>query len=428
MPLVLAAYHGGQPLTPSAPRLKSVSIANTVTHEHRVLVMRAGESRRVRRGHPWVYSNEIDNTRTPLLGFAAGDVTQLVEPDGGFVAWIDINPHAVLCGRVLSRKQEVVPDADWLGERLDAALGLRQRFYLDPYYRLVYGDADGLSGLVIDRYNDVFVVQVGSAGMEARLPLLVDMLVSRFAPRAVVLKNDGKARELEGLATYVRVAAGVFEDPVTVLAGGMRFTAPVLAGQKTGWYYDHADNRAWLGRLSLAGASVLDLYSYVGAWSLAAASAGASSVLAVDSSQSALAALAANAAANGLQRSVSTLAGDALQLLGEMKEAGRRFDVVILDPPAFIRRRADEKRGQDMYRKLNVAALNVLAAGGLMVSASCSALLSADDHVAAVRTAARQSRRNLAVVHRGGQSPDHPVLPTLDATEYLKCLFLKDMN
>ena len=400
----------------------------TVDADHRVLVMRAGESRRVRRGHPWVYSNEIDNTRTPLLSFAAGEVAELTEPDGVFVAWIDINPHALLCGRVLSRRRDLVPNADWLGERLDAALGLRQRFYSEPYYRLVYGDADGLSGLVIDRFNDVFVVQIGSAGMEARLELLVELLSSRFSPRAIVLKNDSTSRELEGLPSYVRVVAGEFDDPVTVLAGGLRFSASVLDGQKTGWYYDHADNRAWLARLPLAGASVLDLYSYVGAWSLAAASAGASSVLAVDSSQPALAGVIANAAANGMERIVSTLASDALLVLGEMKDAGQRFDVVILDPPAFIRRRADEKRGHDMYRRLNVAALNVLAPGGLMVSASCSALLSADEHLAAVRTAARQARRNVALVHRGGQAPDHPVLPTLDATEYLKCLFLKDMN
>ena len=402
--------------------------ATTVTAEHRVLVLRAGESRRVRRGHPWVYSNEIDNTRTPLLGFAAGELAELIEPDGVFVAWIDINPHALLCGRVLSRKREQVPDAHWLGQRLDAALGLRQRFFAEPYYRLVYGDADGLSGLVIDRFADVLVVQVGSAGMEARLPLLLELLTERFAPRAIVLKNDAHGRELEGLPSYVRVAAGEFADPVGVLAGGVHFSAPVLTGQKTGWYYDHADNRAWLARLPLTGASVLDLYSYVGAWSLAAAAAGAGAVIAVDSSQPALAGVVANAAANGLERIVTTLAGDALQVLADMKEAARRFDVVILDPPAFIRRRADEKRGQDMYRRLNVAALNVLAPGGLLVSASCSALLSGEEHMAAVRTAARQARRNVALVHRGGQSPDHPVLPALEATEYLKCLFLKDMT
>ena len=401
---------------------------STVTHLHRAVAFRAGESRRVRRGHPWVYSNEIDNARTPLLGFARGEVVELVEPDGTFVAWIDLNPHALLCGRVLSRRREQAPDAQWLGQRLDAALGVRQRFFATPFYRLVYGDADGLSGLVIDRFDDVLVVQTGSAGMEARLALLTDLLVERFAPRAIVLKNDAAARELEGLPSYVRVASGTFTDPATVQAGGMTFNAPVLAGQKTGWYYDHADNRAWLAGLPLTGASVLDLYSYVGAWSLAAAAAGAATVLAVDSSPLALDGVQANAASNGLAGVVSTQAGDVLQVLTGLKDAARRFDVVILDPPAFIRRRTDERRGQDMYRRLNVAALNVLAQGGLLVTASCSALLKADDHLAAVRTAARQARRNVALVHRGGQSPDHPVLPALDATEYLKCLFLKDMD
>lgn len=395
------------------------------------LVLRDGESRRVRRGHPWVFSNEVDTARSPFARFTAGDTVALRDDGGGFIGWVDVQPQALLCARVLSRVEAQFPDADWLRARLLAAKARRDRLYAEPFYRLVYADADGLSGLIVDRYDDVLVVQTGSAGMERRLPVLVDLLVELFAPRAVVLKNDAAARSQEHLPEVVEVAYGSFTDPLRVRALGLDFETPLLVGQKTGWYFDHTDNRRWLADRWLARAAparVLDLYAYAGGWSLAAASAGAASVLAVDSSAPALEVLAANAARNGFGARVETLQSDVPKALGRLAAEGRQFDVLVLDPPAFIRRRADEKAGKDAYRRVNLDALKVLAPGGLLVSASCSALLGAEDHLAAVRTAARQGRRDLSLVHRGGPGPDHPVHPSLPMSEYLKCLFMVDVG
>ncbi len=411
---------------PSEPH---VTQSRDAQDEPATMLLREGEARRVRRGHPWVFSNEVDTARSPFARFTAGATVALRDHDGSFIGWADVQPQALLCARVLSRVEAETPDADWLRARLRAALARRERLFAEPFYRLVYADADGLSGLVVDRYADVRGVQTGSAGMERRLPLIVALLVELFAPRAVVLKNDTAARSQEHLPEVVEVAYGSFEDPLHVRALGLEYETPLLAGQKTGWYFDHTDNRRWLVDRWLArapGARVLDLYAYAGAWSLAAAAAGAGSVLAVDSSVPALGVLAANASHNGFERIVETLQSDVPKALGRFAAEGRQFDVVVLDPPAFVRRRADEKSGKDMYRKLNLDALRVLAPGGLLVSASCSALLTADDHMAAVRTAARQGRRDLSLVHRGGPGPDHPVHPALPMSEYLKCLFMVD--
>ena len=403
------------------------------------MFLREGESRRVRRGHPWVFSNEVDIKRSPFTGFDAGETVKLRDGDGSFIGWADVQPHALLCARVISRSETDLPDAQWLANRIVLARARRDRLYAQPFYRLIYADADGLSGLIVDRFDDVLVVQTGSAGMERRLPMLVDILVAEFKPRAVVLKNDTSARVQEQLPEVVEVAFGSFTDPLRVEALGLTFHTPLLTGQKTGWYFDHTDNRRWLCERWLggaaertnqarAGARVLDLYAYAGAWSLAAAHAGASAVLAVDSSAPALAVLAENAERNGLSAQVETLQLDVPKALAQLATAGRQFDVVVLDPPAFIRRRADEKAGKDAYRKVNLDALRVLAPGGLLVSASCSALLSADDHLAAVRTAGRQARRELVLLHRGGSGPDHPVHPALPMSEYLKCLFFVDVG
>ena len=423
-----------QPASPSASPSASHSAAD------KTMFLREGESRRVRRGHPWVFSNEVDIKRSPFAGFDAGETVKLRDGDGSFIGWADVQPHALLCARVISRSETDLPDAQWLANRITLARARRDRLYTQPFYRLIYADADGLSGLIVDRFDDVLVVQTGSAGMERRLPALVDILVAEFKPRAVVLKNDTAARAQEQLPEVVEVAYGSFADPLRVEALGLTFQTPLLTGQKTGWYFDHTDNRRWLterwmggaanptGNQGRAGARVLDLYAYAGAWSLAAARAGASSVLAVDSSAQALAVLAENAERNGLNAQVETLQLDVPKALARLAAEGRQFDVVVLDPPAFIRRRADEKAGKDAYRKVNLDALRVLAPGGMLVSASCSALLSADDHLAAVRTAGRQARRELVLLHRGGSGPDHPVHPALPMSEYLKCLFFVDVG
>jgi 23S rRNA (cytosine1962-C5)-methyltransferase len=306
-------------------------------------------------------------------------------------------------------------------QRIRDALRLRERFFNAPFYRLVYGDSDFLSGLVIDRFDDVLVVQIGAAGMERVKPLIVEALVECLAPRAIVWKNDGGMRELEGLPEYVEAAVGDLPASVRVVENGCEFEAPLADGQKTGWFYDHRDSRSLLLPW-VKGLRVLDVFSYVGGWGIQAAAAGAASVTCVDSSAPALALVEANAARNHVGDRVDTLKGNAFDVLAALADEGAKYDVVILDPPAFIKRRKDFNGGLKAYHKLNDVGMRVVERDGLLVSASCSMHLARTDLIDAVRAAGRHVDRQVQIIAQGHQGMDHPVHPSIPETEYLKTL------
>jgi 23S rRNA (cytosine1962-C5)-methyltransferase len=385
-----------------------------------ILKLKAQQERRVKRGHPWVYSNEIDVAATPLKGVAPGAMVRVVDAHGTTVGCGHANPNALVAVRLLCRNAE--PPADLIRERLARALEWRGRMFDAPFYRWVFGDGDGLPGLVIDRYGDACVIQTSSAGMEQELDTIVAALTLLAEPATIVIKNDHAGRVAEGLPSYVKLARGVAHS--TVVEHGVEYQVSLTEGQKTGWFFDQRDNRA---RLTAAyrDARVLDLYSYVGAWGIHAARAGASRVVCVDSSQHAVAATAANSAANGVADRVTALRAAAEDYLRDTTE---RFDVVVVDPPALVRRRKDLSSGSSLYRYVNRAALGRLAPGGLLVTCSCSAPLDADALLSIVRAAARGARRELVLVGRGSMPADHPIHPQLPESEYLKCLFLKALD
>jgi len=383
------------------------------------LRLKPREGRRLSAGHLWVFSNEVDTDRTPLASFAPGALCRLVGDRDHFLGYATVNPHALICARVLTRDARYPPGKSLLVHRLQVALALRERLFHTPFYRLVYGESDGLPGLVLDRYGEVVVGQIGTAGMEALKSEVVAALEQVIAPRAVVWKNDSSARELEGLATYVEAAFGEAPGQATVEENGVRFRVPLGAGQKTGWFYDQAANRAAFLKY-VRGARVLDVFSYLGAWGLAAARAGAAGVTCVDSSAPALELLAGSAEDNDLQ--VDVRRGDAFDVLAAMREAGERFDVVVVDPPAFIKRRKDIPKGQAAYRKLNQLAMQLLPRDGILVSCSCSHHLAQDELIAAIQQAARHLGRFVQLVEVGGQAPDHPIHPAMPETRYLKAL------
>jgi len=386
------------------------------------LRLKPREGRRLSGGHLWVFSNEVDAERTPLSAFEPGAPCRVIGDRDRFLGYAYVNPHALICARILGRDARHPPGRSLLVHRLQVALALRERLYEKPYYRLAYGESDGLPGLVLDRYGDVVVGQIGTAGMEALKADVVAALEAVIAPRAVLWKNDSGARELEGLPAYVETAAGEAPDLATVEESGVRFRVPLGAGQKTGWFYDHAANRAALLKY-VAGARVLDVFSYLGAWGLAAARAGASDVLCVDSSAPALELLQAAAQDNDLD--VQVRRGDAFDVLAALREAGERFDVVVLDPPAFIKRRRDVPKGQAAYRKLNQMAMQLLPRDGILVSCSCSHHLAQDELIGAIQLAARHLGRFAQLVEVGGQGPDHPIHPGMPETRYLKALFCR---
>ncbi|MGH8132823.1 MAG: class I SAM-dependent rRNA methyltransferase [Steroidobacteraceae bacterium] len=389
----------------------------------RVLTLKKGEERRIAAGHPWVFSNEIDTHHVPLTAFAPGALAELRSSRGAFIGYAYVNPHALICARILSRNAAQPVDRALIERRLSAALLLRRRLNAASYYRWVFGESDGLPGLVLDRYGEVVVGQIATAGMEALKEEVASAVGNVMGPAGFLWKNDSAARDLEQLVRDTQLAFGEVPAQIAVVEDGASFLAPLAHGQKTGWYYDQTANRARLSRYVPAGARVLDVCSYVGAWAVSALRHGAGSACCVDSSQAALDFAQANAARNGV--SIEPLRADAFDALKDLNERGERFDVVILDPPAFIKRKKDIPQGQAAYRKLNQLALGLMSEEGLLVSCSCSYHLAADELVNAIQSAARHSGRFVQILEAGGQSPDHPVHPAIPETRYLKAFFCR---
>ncbi len=386
-----------------------------------VLRLKRNEDRRLLAGHLWVFSNEVDTGQTPLSRFEAGDLVRVLAHNDRSLGLAYVNPRSLICARLL--ETATAPDEAWFARRLRRALALRERLYGGPYYRLVHGEADGMPGLVIDRFGSACVVQIGTAGMERLRPALQAALFDALGIETVLYKNDGATRELEGLPLYVESAGAAFPDVARVVEAGLEFRVPVRDGQKTGWFYDQSANRAALVKYVRPGARVLDVFSYVGAWGLRAARAGAADVLCVDGSAGALQFAAENADRNG--HVVRTLKGDAFEVLAALGADRERFDLVIVDPPAFAKRKKDLPKAQAAYRRLNQAAIGVLAPDGVLVSCSCSHHLGVGDLQDAIAKAARGSGRRLQLLESGAQGPDHPVHPAIPETRYLKAFFCR---
>jgi 23S rRNA (cytosine1962-C5)-methyltransferase len=391
------------------------------------LRLRRGEDRRLRAGHLWVFSNEIDVAATPLTAFAPGAHARLLSDRGQFLGHVYVNPHALICARVLSHNEQEPIDRALLVRRLRAALAWRERISKVPFYRLVFGESDGLPGLVLDRYDDVLVGQIATAGMEALRGELEAAIVEVLAPRALVWRNNSSARDLEQLPKEVTAAIGELPAELSVVEGGLHYTVPLADAQKTGWFFDQTSNRSRLAAFLPPGARVLDVCSYAGAWALTALAAGARTATCVDASAAALAIAQRNVIANGytLEGQFQTHHGDAFEVLDALHAAGERFDAIILDPPAFIKRRKDAPRGQAAYRKLNHQALRLLSDEGLLVSCSCSYHIGEGELLSLIQTAARHAQRFVQVVAVGGQSPDHPLHPAIPETRYLKAFFCR---
>lgn len=388
------------------------------------LRLKQHEDKRLRAGHVWVFSNEVDIAATPLTAFAAGQPVEFQDHAGKGLGSGYVNPHSLICGRLVSRDAKYILNKSLLVHRLNIALALRERLFAQPYYRLVFGEGDGLPGLVVDRYGDTLVAQINTAGMERVKDEIVIALREVLQPARIVFRNDGSSRALEGLENYVETAWGEPADEVALEENGVRFVAPILSGQKTGWFYDHRMNRARMQQY-VAGKRVLDVFSYIGGWGVQAAAAGAGQVVCVDSSEQALARVSRNAALNGVTDQISTSHGEAFEVLKQLREERERFDVVILDPPAFIKRKKDFHAGLAAYQRLNQQAMQVLAKDGILISASCSYHLSAANLRQVLQQTSRHVDRNLVILEQGQQGPDHPILPAVVETEYLKALICR---
>lgn len=383
------------------------------------LTLRRGHDRRVRGGHPWVFSNEIDSLDGPA---DPGAAVEVVAADGQRLGTGYYNPHSLIAVRILTRKLESIDTPEFFLNLLQKTLEYRLRVCgaLETL-RLVHGEGDGLPGLVVDRYGDVLSVQLLTAGMELRREAIVAALRELFAPRAIVGRNDSASRELEGLPRQVELLYGEVPEPVSTTINGLQFAVDVMAGQKTGLFLDQRENCRRLEGL-VQGTEVLDLFCYAGAWSLHAAKYGAKHVTGVDVSAAAVGQARENCRRNNLEDRCRFVAADVFEFLREQR--GRRFGTVILDPPAFIKSRKHLEEGKKGYLTVNRRALEMVVPGGVLATCSCSHHLDRATFLDLIIHAAHQARRSVRLVEMRGQAADHPILPACPETDYLKCAVL----
>ncbi len=389
---------------------------------HPELYLKKNEDKRLRKGHLWVFSNEVDVKKSPLEQFTAGDLVHIKSDDGKILGTAYINPQTLICARLLSRKANLKCGVNFFKERLSTALTLREKIFPKPFYRLVFSESDGLPGLVIDRFGEVLSLQITTAGIELRKDQLLTALIELLNPTAIILKNDNSQRQLEGLSQESEVVYGQLPETLIIEENGAQFKVDILSGQKTGWFYDHRSSRAHLANIA-KDQRVLDLFSYTGAWGIPAAIAGAAEVTCVDASEGALTLAQESAQLNQVSDKMNFVRSDVFEFLKQARLDNQLYDIIVLDPPALIKRKKDFKLGYEAYRRLNQLALQVLAKNGILISASCSFHLSRDNLHEILRSSGRHIDRHLVFFASGGQGPDHPIDPASPESEYLKTFF-----
>ena len=379
------------------------------------------EARAIRHGFPWVYADELVTDRR-TQGLASGALAVLEDGERRPLGLVTVNTKSKIIARMLDRDPAAVIDQAWFEARIARALAHRTRLYPDPYYRLIHAEADGLPGVVIDRFGDVAVVQPNAAWAEAALDALVAALVAVTGVAAVIKNGSGRARGLEGLADETGMVHGPApEGPLPVPMNGATYMADLMGGQKTGLYFDQRENHAFAARLA-GGARVLDVFAHVGGFGLAALAGGAQSALAVDASAAALALAGQGAAASGFADRFAARQGDAFEVLEALGTEAARFDIVICDPPAFAPAKPALEAGLRAYERVARLAAPLVAPGGYLVLCSCSHAVDLQAfRNASARGIGRGGRRG-QLIQTGFAAPDHPVLPQLAESSYLKCL------
>jgi 23S rRNA (cytosine1962-C5)-methyltransferase len=384
-----------------------------------------GRQKRAEGGHPWIYSNEIAMDAV-AKSLPAGGLVTVRKPDGKGLGVATFNSHPLVSARLLSRDATQKIDGTFLVRTLRRALALRERLFAEPFYRLIHAEADGLPGLVIDRFGKALVCQFNTAGMALLEADVLAALDQVLAPEIVVLRNDSSARLAEGLSSEVRIAKGVVDGPVELIENGARFTADLLGGQKTGWFFDQRANRRFMSSLA-RDLRVLDLYTFAGGFAVQAALAGAREVVGIDRSEPALALAKVAATRSGIAERCTFRRGEAFAEMERLAQEDERFDVVIADPPAFIKTKKDVGAGLRGYRKLAHLAGALVAKGGFLFLASCSHNAEPAAFAEAIRRGIADTGRNARILRTSGADADHPVHPALPESAYLKAqTFLLD--
>lgn len=381
-----------------------------------IVTLRKNEDRRINNGHCWAFSNEIrDVSGSPQ----PGDLVRLHNHAARFLGIGLYNPNSLIAVRVLTRIEEEI-DFQFFRRRIESALALRKQIYpSSDAYRLIHGESDFLPGLIVDVYGDYLAVQTLSAGMDRRLTLIADVLESILHPKGIVERNEPSIRTLEGLPLKKGILRGTL-DHVVVDEESVRYNVDMLEGQKTGLFLDQRENRTALRRY-VRGARVLDCFCNDGGFALHAARAGATNVSAVDVSDSAIARARENAGLNGLQDRIDFVTGDAFDYLARAVEQGEKFDLIILDPPSFAKSKKSIATARKGYREIHSSAFRLLNNGGILLTASCSHHMYEETFLSLIAESARSEGKSLSLLEWRGAGPDHPVLPEMPETRYLKC-------
>jgi len=369
----------------------------------------------------------LDAKHTPVKTLGVGEQVAVYDYRDKFIGYGYANPASLICIRILSRDPARTIDQTLIEKRLANALQLRQQIRQTPHYRLVYGESDGLPGLVIDRFDETLVVQITTAGMEKMQSMVIEALVKILAPQCIILRNDSSIRELENLDRYTKVIFGEAPKKLQLTEGKAEFSLPLTDGQKTGWFFDQTDNRTFLPAY-VKDKRVLDVCCYAGGWAVQAALHGAKQVTAVDKSAAAIELTQRNAKLNNVEKVITAMTGDAFDSMRELRRDGQQFDTIVIDPPAFIKRKKDHKAGIEAYRRLNEYAMRLLSDNGILVSCSCSYHLSRAELTRQIQRAAKKTGKAIQILHQGYQSADHPVDPAIPESEYLKVIFLRVLS
>jgi 23S rRNA (cytosine1962-C5)-methyltransferase len=385
--------------------------------------LRKRQERRAMSGHSWIYSNEIETARIPLTTYEPGQIVNIETSNGQWIGNGYVNPHSLIAVRIVSRDRENPLSESLIADRLKLAAAHRDRIYDRPYYRLIYGESDFLPGVVIDRFDDVFVTQITTAGMELLKDAIVNALQQVFAAKAIVLRCDNPLRKMENLELYSETI-GTLPEEIIVEENGAKFSVDLNDGQKTGWFYDQRDNRAALMPF-VKGKTVVDVCSYIGAWGIGAAVAGAKEVICVDVSEKALEQVAVNAELNNVEDRVIAAHGDAFDILKSLRKDKHKSDIVILDPPAFVKRKKDLRNGTEAYTRLMRRGLQIVNTDGILVTCSCSYHMPRESFIQRMSQASRDVEMSLQWFREGRQGMDHPVHPAMPETEYLKVLYAR---
>jgi 23S rRNA (cytosine1962-C5)-methyltransferase len=386
------------------------------------VILLPGRDRRAASGHPWVYSNEV-RMDAAAKALSPGSLVTVRRADESALGVAIFNPHTLIAARLLDRDAARSIGRRFFLRRLERALKLRERWLASPYYRLVHAEADGLPGLVVDRFGTTLVVQSNTAGMARLEPLVLDALGELLRPDAIVLRNDSPTRALEGLPLETEVAAGTLDGPVAVHENGAAFRADLLSGQKTGWFFDQRDNRRFVAGLARE-ARVLDLYCFTGGFAVQAARAGAAAVVGIDRSEAALMLAGQAAALSGVAEICTFRRGEAFGEAARLAATAERFDIIIADPPAFAKSRKEVSAALRGYRKLARLAASVATPSGILFLASCSFHVGAEGFAEAVRRGLADAGRAGRILRQAGADADHPIHPALPETAYLKTLTL----